>query len=71
MINLIALIIAVGAVVFAVLLHLRLKKQERQHQALINVLRNEIHAMTNSSIGMGKRLIEVEQKLNLTADKTA
>jgi len=25
--------------------------------------------MTNSSIGMGRRLIGIEQKLNLTADK--
>lgn len=53
----------------SVVLFLRVQKQERQHQALINVLRNEISAMTNSSIGMGRRLIEVEQKLNLTADK--
>ena len=68
-VDLISLLIAASASIFAAIVFVRLKKQERQHQALINVLRNEIHAMTNSSIGMGKRLIEVEQKLNLTADK--
>lgn len=57
------------ALVAIVSLYRGLQQQERQHQALINVLRNEISAMTNSSIGMGRRLIEVEQKLNLTADK--
>ncbi len=59
-------LIAVGG---AVLLFVRLKRHERRHQALINVLRNEIQAMTNSSIGMGRRLVEIEQKLNITAEK--
>ena len=67
--TIIALVLGASAICFSMVLFLRLRKQERKHQALINVLRNEIHAMTNSSIGMGKRLIEVEQKLNLTADK--
>ncbi|WP_235017365.1 DUF2802 domain-containing protein [Nitrincola tapanii] len=48
---------------------LRLRKQEQQHQVLINVLRNEIQGFTGSSIGMGKRLLEIEEKLNLTAEK--
>ncbi|EAR60553.1 DUF2802 domain-containing protein [Neptuniibacter caesariensis] len=64
---LILLVLPLGGVCF--MLFRRLQQQERRHQALINVLRNEIQAMTNSSIGMGRRLIEVEQKLNLTADK--
>ena len=67
--TIIALVLGASAICFSMVLFLRLRKQERKHQALINVLRNEIHAMTNSSIGMGRRLIEVEQKLNLTADK--
>lgn len=58
-----------GVSVCCFVLFRRLQQHERRHQALINVLRNEIQAMTNSSIGMGRRLIEVEQKLNLTADK--
>ena len=47
----------------------RVKQQERQHQALINVLRNEIRSMTNGSIGMGKRLMAIERKLNITVEK--
>lgn len=62
-------LVAGGALIAVYVLFRRVQHQERRHQALINVLRNEIHAMTNSSIGMGRRLIEVEQKLNLTADK--
>ena len=64
-----SLIIALGACAACFVLFRRLQQHERRHQALINVLRNEIQAMTNSSIGMGRRLIGVEQKLNLTADK--
>lgn len=67
--NIVLLVFAVGACAACFILHRRLQKHERRQQALINVLRNEIQAMTNSSIGMGRRLIEVEQKLNLTADK--
>lgn len=47
----------------------RVKRQERQHQALINVLRNEIRAMTSGSIGMGKRLIAIERTLNITVER--
>ncbi|WP_231867957.1 DUF2802 domain-containing protein [Neptuniibacter marinus] len=64
-----SLIVAMGASAACFVLFRRLQQHERRHQALINVLRNEIQAMTNSSIGMGRRLIGVEQKLNLTADK--
>lgn len=61
----------VACIAAAVCIHvwIRLKRQERQHQALINVLRNEIRAMTNGSIGMGKRLMAIERKLNITVEK--
>ncbi|WP_420599284.1 DUF2802 domain-containing protein [Neptuniibacter sp.] len=67
--NFFFIVLALGACAASAFLYVRVQRQARQHQALINVLRNEIQAMTNSSIGMGRRLIEVEQKLNLTADK--
>jgi len=67
--EIILLVIALSTAASSFVLFKRLQKNERRHQALINVLRNEIQAMTNGSIGMGRRLIEVEQKLNLTADK--
>lgn len=62
-------IIALGSGIISVFIFRRMQMYERRHKALINVLRNEIQAMTNSSIGMGHRLIEIEKKLNLTADK--
>lgn len=58
----------VTAALCAVLL-VRLRRQERRQQALINVLRNEIRAMTNGSIGMGKRLLAIEHRLNITVEK--
>jgi len=51
------------------LLSLRLRGQRRQTQALINVVRGEIKAMTTGSIGMGKRLKSIEHRLNLTVEK--
>ena len=50
-------------------LSLRLRGQRRQTQALINVIRAEIKAMTTGSIGMGKRLKSIEHRLNLTVEK--
>ncbi|MFW1677700.1 DUF2802 domain-containing protein [Pontibacter sp. JAM-7] len=62
-----ASILVIGLV--CLVLFLRLRKYVQQQKALINVLRNELHAMTNSSIGMGRRLQDVEKKLNVTASK--
>ncbi len=47
----------------------RQKQHERQYKALVTVLRNEIRSMTGSSIGMGKRLVDIEKKLNITVEK--
>ncbi|SIS47096.1 DUF2802 domain-containing protein [Neptunomonas antarctica] len=47
----------------------RQKQHERQYKALVTVLRNEIRSITGSSIGMGKRLADIEQKLNITVEK--
>ncbi|MBU2964795.1 DUF2802 domain-containing protein [Amphritea sp. 2_MG-2023] len=47
----------------------QLQQHQRQYEALINVLRNEIQALTSSSIGMGHRLMDVENQLNITAEK--
>ncbi len=62
-------LLAVVACAVCCYVYLRLRRQERRHQALINVLRNEIRAMTNGSIGMGKRLLAIEHKLNITVEK--
>lgn len=57
------------ALVSCLVLFRRVREHERRQQALIGLLRNEIQAITNSSIGMGRRVIEMEQKLNTTAEK--
>lgn len=51
------------------LLYRHMRYYERQQQALINVLRNEIRSMTSGSIGMGRRLVDAERKLNTTVEK--
>lgn len=38
---------------------------------LVQALRNETHAMGSGSIGVGKRLVEVEKRLNSTMEKQA
>lgn len=57
------------ALVVTSMLWVRIRRQEKRHQVLINVLRNEIQGMTGSSIGMGKRLMTVEQKLDIAVEK--
>ncbi len=57
------------ALVVTTFLWVRIRRQEKRHQVLINVLRNEIQGMTGSSIGMGKRLMTVEQKLDIAVEK--
>ncbi|WP_151671510.1 DUF2802 domain-containing protein [Nitrincola schmidtii] len=57
------------ALVITSMLWVRIRRQEKRHQVLINVLRNEIQGMTGSSIGMGKRLMTVEQKLDIAVEK--
>lgn len=47
----------------------RIRRQEKRYQVLINVLRNEIQGITGGSIGMGKRLMTVEKKLNIAVEK--
>lgn len=57
------------ALIITAMLWVRIRRQEKRHQVLINVLRNEIQGMTGSSIGMGKRLMTVEQKLDIAVEK--
>jgi hypothetical protein len=66
---LILTLVAISCAALCGYLFVRVKRQERRHQALINVLRNEIRAMTNGSIGMGNRLLAIEHKLNITVEK--
>ncbi|WP_243432011.1 DUF2802 domain-containing protein [Aliamphritea spongicola] len=62
-------LLAVVATVYSLRAHRQLQQHQRQYEALINVLRNEIQAMTSSSIGMGHRLVDIESRLNITVEK--
>lgn len=62
-------LLSVIALAGCALLYRRVKETEKRQQALIGLLRNEIAAITNASIGMGRRVVEVENKLNITAEK--
>ncbi len=67
-----ALVLTMIVILFAglsVVLWIRVRRHERQYKALIHVLRNEIRSITGGSIGMGKRLVDIEHRLNITAEK--
>lgn len=62
-------VLCLTSMAIALSIWIRIRRQEKRYQVLINVLRNEIQGMTGSSIGMGKRLMTVEQKLNIAVEK--
>lgn len=66
---LVLVLVSIVALIITFILWVRIRRQEKRHQVLINVLRNEIQGMTGSSIGMGKRLMNVEQKLDIAVEK--
>ena len=43
--------------------------QQRNYEALLNVLRNEIRITNSGAMGMGRRLKQVEQRLNISVEK--
>lgn len=62
-------VISIAALLLVLSLKRKVREQERNYAALINVLRNEIRAMNSASVGVGKRLQQVERKLNITVEK--
>lgn len=62
-------VLCLASITIALFIWYRIRRQEKRYQVLINVLRNEIQGMTGGSIGMGKRLMTVEQKLNIAVEK--
>lgn len=62
-------VLCLASISIALFIWYRIRRQEKRYQVLINVLRNEIQGMTGGSIGMGKRLMTVEQKLNIAVEK--
>ncbi len=61
--------IAIAALMLAYSVYRRLRVSEQNFNALVNVLRNEIRVMNSGSIGVGRRLQQVEGRLNITVEK--
>ncbi|MEH6823973.1 MAG: DUF2802 domain-containing protein [Motiliproteus sp.] len=69
---LVVALLAIGLLATLILLFRLQRKlgvQQRSYQALLNVLRNEIRITNSGAMGMGRRLKQVEQRLNITAEK--
>nr|WP_207062488.1 DUF2802 domain-containing protein [Motiliproteus sp. SC1-56] len=62
-------LLAASAFALAWSAHRKLAENQRKYQALVNVLRNEIRVMNSGAIGVGRRLKQVEGRLNITAEK--
>ncbi|MCW8884086.1 MAG: DUF2802 domain-containing protein [Motiliproteus sp.] len=62
-------LVAIAALLLALKVNRQLQQSEQRYQALVNVLRNEIRVMNSGSFGVGRRLKQVESKLNITAEK--
>lgn len=64
---------AVGVAFYSLRQQAALKRELAQNKVetaqLVQALRNETHAMGSGSIGVGQRLLEVEKKLNHTAER--
>lgn len=55
--------------IIILILFIRQKRLEKSSQLLVASLRSEIQAMSGSTIGMGKRIVDIETKLETTLEK--
>ncbi len=55
--------------VVVVVLFIKQKKAEKRSRLLAAALRREIATMSNSTIGMGKQIVEIEKKLESSLEK--
>lgn len=62
-------IIALAALIISLTLYRRVAAHELRYSALVNVIRNEIRVMNSGSIGVGRRLRQVESRLHITVEK--
>ncbi|OPX56789.1 Protein of unknown function [Oceanospirillum multiglobuliferum] len=67
--SLIAVFVAIYSIRQLSVLREQLAQNKVETEQLVQTLRNETHAMGSGSIGVGQRLLEVEKKLNYTAEK--
>jgi hypothetical protein len=55
--------------IIIVILFIKQRRSEKRAQLLAAALRKEIQAMSGSTIGMGKRIVDIESKLNTSLEK--
>ena len=55
--------------IIIVILFIKQRSSEKRAQQLAAALRKEIQAMSGSTIGMGKRIVDIESKLNTSLEK--
>lgn len=55
--------------VIIVILFIKQRRSEKRAQQLAVALRKEIQAMSGSTIGMGKRIVDIESKLTASLEK--
>lgn len=55
--------------IIIVILFIKQRRSEKRAQLLATALRKEIKVMSGSTIGMGKRIVDIESKLNTSLEK--
>ncbi|MEH6442300.1 MAG: DUF2802 domain-containing protein [Oceanospirillaceae bacterium] len=55
--------------IIIVILFIKQRNSEARAKTLAVALRKEIQAMSGSTIGMGKRIVDIETKLNVSLEK--
>ena len=55
--------------IIIVILFIKQRRSEKRAQQLAAALRKEIQLMSGSTIGMGKRIVDIESKLNTSLEK--
>ncbi len=55
--------------IIIVILFIKQRRAEKRAQQLAAALRKEIQLMSGSTIGMGKRIVDIESKLNTSLEK--
>ncbi|MGB1239041.1 MAG: DUF2802 domain-containing protein [Pseudomonadales bacterium] len=68
-INLVMFGLLVLSLIAMAVLFRKQQNAERRAQNLAKALRKEVQAMTSTTIGMGKKMVDIETKLNTSMEK--
>lgn len=62
-------VVLIGVIVWALRLSKRLNQMKQRHQESELNQRKQVQVLASGSIGMGRRLVAIEKKLNLAVEK--